>query len=74
MVIKMLKCARRLWLVPAILVTWEAEIRKIRFRASPGKEFERLHFQPQQNGLEVWFKQQSTCFAEFKPQSPPHTN
>jgi hypothetical protein len=29
--------ARLSWLIPIILATWEAEIRRMRFKASPGK-------------------------------------
>jgi hypothetical protein len=30
--------SRRLWLIPVILATWEDEIRRIKYNASPGKE------------------------------------
>jgi hypothetical protein len=47
------------WLVPAILSTWEAPIRKF---AVPGQPRQIVHEtpsskEPLQNGLEAWLKQ-----------------
>jgi hypothetical protein len=58
------------WLTPAILATWEAEIWWINFPYQPGQRvLETPIFKKkktQQNGLEVWLKWKSICFATTK--------
>jgi hypothetical protein len=47
---------------------WEAEIRRIKVQDQPKQIVPETLSpkQPEQNGLEVWFKQQSACFASVK--------
>jgi hypothetical protein len=50
--------ARCQWLIPVILATEEAEIKKIQFKASPGKKFERPYLKKAftKIGLVKWLK------------------
>jgi hypothetical protein len=55
--------------MPAILAPWKAEIRKITVQGQPRQIIHELPISkiPQKNGLEVWLKCQSTCYASMKP-------
>jgi hypothetical protein len=45
------KQTRHQWLVPVILATWGAEMRRIEIQGQPG-QFERPHFQNNQNKMD----------------------
>jgi hypothetical protein len=55
--------------MPVIPATWETENKRIVVRGHPRKILHRTPSskKPEQNELEVWFKQCNTCFANVKP-------
>jgi hypothetical protein len=66
--IEMKVTSQRLVITPEILATWEVEIRRIEV---PGLPRQTVHKNPspkqsEQNGLQVWLKWQSTCFANMR--------
>jgi hypothetical protein len=54
--------------MPIILTTWRLRLGGMQFKASPGKQFKKLHLQNNQSkmDLEVWLKQYSACFESLK--------
>jgi hypothetical protein len=56
-------------LTPITLATWEAEIRRIQFEASPGKQFARSHLQNNQRKID-WRCDSSSRSPVLQAQSP----